>query len=386
MTLRLAVIRQRYTPFGGAERFLDLALEALAQRGVAVTVYARAWPKPDRYPLDVCIVDPFHVGGLWRDASFARAACRAVRDLGGALVQSHERLSCCDIFRAGDGVHATWLEERSRHLARWRRVALRVSPHHRWRLAMERSLFASPRLKAVICNSRMVKDDIRARFGVDDAKLHVIYNAVASERFTPDLASQRGTVRAANAIAADATLFLHVGSGFERKGLATTLAALAMLPPSVHLAVIGSDRRLARYAARAGSLGIADRVTFAGAVTDPRPWYGAADAFVLPTLYDPFPNAALEAMASGLPIATSTRSGAAELALDFDAGYASAPGDAAALAANLTLLLDPSRRSAMGANARRAVLPLTAEAMSAKLVTLYASLLDRGEPDIMVGR
>lgn len=375
MTLRLAVIRQRYTPFGGAERFLDGALEALAQRGIAVTIYARAWPKPEAYPLDVRVVDPFHLGSLWRDAGFARAACRAVAAGGAALVQSHERLPCCDVFRAGDGVHATWLEERARHLSALRRVALAASPHHRWRLAMERRMFASPRLKAVICNSRMVRDDIRARFRIDEARLHVIYNAVATDRFSPELASQRAAVRAANAIDPGAVLLLHVGSGFERKGLATTLAALAKLPQPVRLAVVGSDRRLARFAARARDLGVAGRVTFAGAVTDPRPWYGAADAFVLPTLYDPFPNAALEAMASGLPIATSTRSGAAELALEFDAGYASAPGDAAALVANLSLLLDASRRARMGANARRAVLPLTAEAMSAKLVALYASLL-----------
>lgn len=386
MTLRLAVIRQRYTPFGGAERFLDAAIGALAQRGVEVTLYARAWPKPNGYPLDVHIVDPFHVGGLWRDASFARAVCRAlaadtatVAGDGAMLVQSHERLPCCDIFRAGDGVHAAWVEERARHLPAWRRIALAVNPHHRWRLAMERRMFASPRLKAVICNSRMVKDDIRARFDVDDAKLHVIYNAVAVDRFTPALASQRAAVRAANAIDASAMLLLHVGSGFERKGLATTLAALARLPRSVRLAVVGSDRHLARYAARARALGIIDRVTFAGALTDPRPWYGAADAFVLPTLYDPFPNAALEAMAAGLPIATSTRSGAAELALEFDAGYVSAPGDIDALAANLTSLLEAAHRTRMGANARRAVLPLTAEAMSARLLALYSSLVDGGE-------
>ena len=63
------------------------------------------------------------------------------------------------------------------------------------------------------------------------------------------------------------------------------------------------------------------RVTFAGPQTDPKPYYGAADAFVLPTLYDPFPNAALEAMACGLPVVTSTKSGAAELVAEHDAGF-----------------------------------------------------------------
>lgn len=375
MTLRLAVVRQRHTPFGGAERFLDGAIDALARRGVSVTIYARCWPGSERHVFDVRRVDPFHLGSLWRDAGFARAVCRALRRDGAGLVQSHERIACCDIFRAGDGTHAAWLEERARHLPPLRRLTLRMNPHHRWRLAMERRMFASPRLKAVICNSRMVRDDIRSRFGIDDSKLHVIYNAVACDRFSPGLASHREGLRARYAIASDAMLLLHVGSGFERKGLATTLAALAALPAAVRLAVVGDDRRRDRYVAQAAALGVAARVTFAGAVADPRPWYGAADAFVLPTLYDPLPNAALEAMACALPIVTSTRSGAAELVTAHDAGRVTPPGDPVALAAGVAELVDPERRRSMGDNARRAVLPLTIEAMTDRLLALYGRFL-----------
>ena len=43
--MRLAIIRQRYTPFGGAERFVEGALEALLERDVAITLYTREWPE-----------------------------------------------------------------------------------------------------------------------------------------------------------------------------------------------------------------------------------------------------------------------------------------------------------------------------------------------------
>ena len=43
--MRLALIRQRYTPFGGAERFVESALEALLERNVAITLYTRSWPE-----------------------------------------------------------------------------------------------------------------------------------------------------------------------------------------------------------------------------------------------------------------------------------------------------------------------------------------------------
>ncbi len=85
-------------------------------------------------------------------------------------------------------------------------------------------------------------------------------------------------------------------------------------------------------------------------------------------------------MACALPVVTTTRCGAAELALDAGAGFAIAPGDAAALALYMGRLQDETVRARMGANARGAVLPLTAAAMTARLIALYDSLLAREAP------
>ena len=112
--MRLAIIRQRYTPFGGAERFVENALEALLERDVAITLYTREWPQTKLALIEPAIIDPFYVGGLWRDWGFQRGVCKAVAAARLDLVQSHERLLCCDIFRAGDGVHAVWLAQRLR--------------------------------------------------------------------------------------------------------------------------------------------------------------------------------------------------------------------------------------------------------------------------------
>ena len=117
------------------------------------------------------------------------------------------------------------------------------------------------------------------------------------------------------------------------------------------------------------------RVHIAGPQADPRPHFGAADAFVLPTIYDPCPNAALEAMACALPVVTSTKSGVAELLLKHDAGRACPSQDVAALAAHMGELLDPAVRGRLGANGRRAVEPLTPAAMTLELVLLYRELL-----------
>ena len=373
--MRLAIIRQRYTPYGGAERFVEAALEALLERGVAISLYTRQWPETRLELIEPVLCNPFYVGRLWRDWSFARAVCGTVARKAPELVQSHERLLCCDVYRAGDGVHQVWLEERLRSASAFERWLTESNPYHRYVLRIERRLFASPWLRAVICNSKMVRDEIRERFGLGEDKLPVIYNAVDSDAFSPALREHRGAVRGKLGVPDAATVFLLVGSGYERKGVATALEALARLPGDTYLFVVGRDKALARYRGIAQRLGLAGRVAFLGAQQDPKPFYGAADAFVLPTLYDPCPNAALEAMACALPVVTSRKSGVAELLLEHEAGFACPARDVDSLAWHMMTLTDPAARATLGARAREAVLPLTPPEMTLKLVLLYRDLL-----------
>jgi len=370
--LKLALIRQRYTPFGGAERFVARAMQALQAQGAMVTIVTRRWDaaKAD----DVLICNPFYLGSLWRDWGFARGVCRILARQNFDLVQSHERITCCDIYRAGDGVHREWLAQRARVLNPLQRLGVMLNPYHRYVLAAEKKLFASTQLKAVICNSHMVKEEIRRHFGVPEEKLHVIYSGVDLETFHPRLKeAHRQSVRAQLGIPGDATLFLFVGSGFERKGLAALLRALAEQPSSAQLAVIGHDRRARDYQCLAAQLGIASRVHFLGPQADVKPYYGAADALALPTLYDPFPNAALEALACGLPVITSTKSGAAELIRDGENGFVCDALDRRALIQALHALLE-GRAEGMRGAARATVAALSLEAMAARLGTLYRTL------------
>ena len=324
------------------------------------------------------ICNPPYLGSLWRDWSFARCVCDTLQKHPFDLVQSHERIACCDVYRAGDGVHREWLKQRRRVLGPLGKLGVAVNPYHRYTLAAEQKLFQSPRLKAVICNSRMVKEEIRRHFGLAEEKIHVIYSGVDLEAFRPELRAQhRHNVRNQYNIPEDAVLFLFVGSGFERKGLHTLLKAMAQLPPSSHLMVVGKDKHLERYRRQAKNLGLANRVHFALGQTDPKPFYGAADAFVLPTLYDPFPNTALEAFACGLPVITSTKSGAAELVREGENGFVCDALDQSGLASALIKLSDQALRLRAGTAARETVAHLTQENMARQLLDLYRDLLIR---------
>lgn len=373
--MRLAIVRQRYTPFGGAERFVERALGALAARGVALTLVTRRWPDDGDPRITPLVIDPPYVGRTMRDRSFAQAACTALARLPATLVQSHERIACCDIYRAGDGVHAVWVDERARDASPMQRLALAASPYHRYVMNAERRMFASARLKSVICISRMVQGEIHERFGLPLERLPVIYNAIDPAVFNPELSSARHATRDALHIPQEACVFLLVGSEYARKGVGRALEALARVPPPAHLLVVGRDRHPQRYEALAHKLGVAARVTFAGPQKDPRPFYGSADAFVLPTLYDALSNAVLEALACGLPVVTSDRCGAGELVREYQAGRIAPSRDIDAIAAAMQELMDAGTRAEMGRQAVAAMADLTPPAMAARLVDLYERLL-----------
>ena len=376
--MKIALVRQRYNPYGGAERFVERAMTALAAQQVELTLLARAWSDEADAGKERRLIrcDPFYLGRLWRDWSFARAVCAVVKSHSFDLVQSHERISCCDIYRAGDGVHRQWLANRKRGAGALQRIALMFNPYHWYTLAAEKRMFESPRLRAVICNSNMVKEEVRRHFGLAEAKLRVIYSGVDLAAFHPDLRETwRQRKRGELGIADTAMVFLFVGSGFRRKGLPQLLRAMSSVREA-HLVVVGADKELARLQREAAEAKLSGRVHFAGGQDEVKPWYGMADCFVLPTLYDPFPNAALEAMACGLPLITSLQCGAAELVESGVEGYVCRdPLDVIELARCLTMAAAPGQAQRMGAAARSRVEPYGLADMAQQLTRLYADLL-----------
>lgn len=382
---RIALVRGRYTPYGGAERFVANALEALRLNGVAITLVTRAWQAQETMPALIC--NPFYVGNVWRDWGFARAVCSALARERFDLVQSHERIACCDVYRAGDGVHREWLAQRARTLTWLGRAKIKLNPYHAYTRYAEEKLFRSVKLKAVICNSHMVKSEIQRWFQTPADKLHVIYSGVDTEHFHPrQRALHRVSFRTQHGIPDDAVVYLFVGSGFERKGVARLIEAFTKLPQTAYLLIAGKDKHQARYERLATVCDVAPRTRFLGGVDDVAPCYGAADVFVLPTLYDPFPNVIFEAMASGLTVITSAKSGGAELIRPGSNGFVCDALDVNTLAQHMLTLFDADCRMSMGIAARAAAADFTLAAMSIQLGKLYRELLGPANDFLPNGR
>jgi UDP-glucose:(heptosyl)LPS alpha-1,3-glucosyltransferase len=344
--MRLALVIERFHPgTGGVENVAWNVAHGLARAGDEVHVVARRASDSPAVRLH-----RVRVPTAWqplRVIAFSRAAARAIPRDRVDCVFSFSRTLHQNVYRAGGGSHADYMGRRYGKLHRlWR-----LSPRHAVLLATERRVFRDPS-QQIVCVSHMVRAEIQRRYGVPDDRVAVVHNGVDLERFHPRHRAGPGA-RLRAALRAGATpVWLFPGSGFARKGLDTALRALARgSPTGSQLWVAGRDdpgrwRRLARR------LGVEERVRFVGFRSDIETTYAAADALFLPTRYDPFPNACLEAAAAGLPVVTSGAAGAAELFREHG-GVVEDPEDIAGFAAILERLAEPGERERWGAAARR---------------------------------
>jgi UDP-glucose:(heptosyl)LPS alpha-1,3-glucosyltransferase len=281
-TWRIAFLRRTFSPTGGAERYLLRLASGLAAQGHQIVLYCEHWSPRENPFQDVRRIDS-------KDpVSFARKAMALPLRDRHDFVFSLERVPGSDLYRAGDGLHADWLAYRQAfHPVRGRvRTLLRAKNREICRL--EAKVFAPGGVRRVICNSHFVANQIIARFAFPPEQIDVIYNGVPYQEFSR---GDRELGRRALQLGPDDYVVLLVGAGAERKGHAIARDAMKRLKKKyAKLLIVDSPPPVAMPHV-----------------------YAAADVFVLPTLYDPFANVTLEALAAGLPVITSAQNGASEI-------------------------------------------------------------------------
>jgi len=313
--MKILLIRKQYNFVGGAERYLEALISELVERGIEVHLLCLEWA--GMHPPDLRIHHlpnsrPFH---FWENVVFARQAEEFVkRGYAYDVVFSLERTLLQDIYRAGDGLHSVWMERKKQFGTPLERLAMSFNPMHATMCALEKRTFDRERTSHVIANSLMVKKEIATHTAFPEDQVEVIPNGVDISKFTVPDANRKRSIRKNHNLPEDKIIFLLVGSGFFRKGVRLAIEFIKRLRrPDVMLWVVGrgtlppnTDPRLVRHQKSATS--ISDI-------------YRAADAFILPTLYDPFANVTLEAMASGLPVITSAFNGASDFITEGDEGW-----------------------------------------------------------------
>jgi UDP-glucose:(heptosyl)LPS alpha-1,3-glucosyltransferase len=300
--LTIAFVRRGYSPSGGAEAYLKRLARGVVDLGYAAhLITTEDWP-PDQWEFGEMTKLRAKSPIGFADELEKR---RSTGDWN--ILMSLERVWRCDIYRAGDGVHQAWLNRRDRFASPWHHLARKFNRKHRDLIRLEQSLFGERCAERVITNSKMVKDEIFDFYSYRPDKIDVVYNGIPLNHFQFS-AEVRRKSRLKLDLDPSEVVALFVGSGWERKGLRYAVDALESIPiPKLRLVVAGyGDTR--RYRS--------DRIQFLGEVADLLPIYAAADIFILPTIYDPFSNACLEAMACGLPVITTRANGFCEIMED----------------------------------------------------------------------
>lgn len=232
------------------------------------------------------------------------------------IVLSFDRTTRQTHIRAGNGIHAAYLKHRSLRSSPLKKTSFSFNPLHRTLLRLEKEAFENPNLRRVIVNSSMVRKEAIEHYGVDPKLLHVIHNGVEWTELDPYFQSWPSMrEEAAREIGSDpaAFHFLFAGHEYGRKGLESLLYGLSLLQGSdARLIVVGRDRNIASYRRLARQLGLR-HVYFLGPRNDLYRFYALADAAVVPSLYDPFANVTIEALAMGLFVVSSKHNGGCEV-------------------------------------------------------------------------
>lgn len=280
---KISFVRERFNPYGGAERYFQRLIEEIEQRK-EFEVELLEFPQPKW--LVSWIKNPLY-------------NYQACRQKGNRFYFSNDRLTCLDIHRAGGGTHKAFLKTKG----------LSLNPLHPVNLWLEKRTLKNA--KIIIANSKKVKQDILDSYDIPENKIVVIYNGVPIRSF--DKTQAKFELVDEFEIPLDAKILLYVGSGFRRKGVRELLEILSKIREKFVAFIVGKEKNIEKYQKLSRQLNLSNKVFFTGPRKDVERFYAASDIFVFPTHYEPFSNVVLEALSYETVVFTTKQNGASEI-------------------------------------------------------------------------
>lgn len=236
---------------------------------------------------------------------------------------------------------------------------------------------------AIVASTVVERDEITELYGAAHSKIKVVPPGVDLDLFKP---ADKTQARRALNIAADARVVLFVGRMEPLKGIDILMRAAKLLRAraNARLLIVGGgqddDAELLRLKALAAQLRIQDMVTFTGAVEQERlpAYYNAADVMAMPSYYESFGLAALEAMACATPVVASKVGGLQTFIEHGSAGYLIPRQCPEPFAHAIdTLLANPALAADMGSAARRKASKMSWDRTANAMLKCYQPLLNR---------
>ena len=277
--MKITFLRLKSNKYGGAEKYLERLANELKKQNIDFEIKYSSAPK----------ILPSWIKVIW----FNIESCLYKKN---KFYFSLDRITCPDIYRAGDGVHKVFLEIEKKSF---------LNPLHLVYLYIEKKMFKNA--KKIIANSKMVKNQIISTYKINPKKIDVIYNGIPlkGEIDFSDLKKEFNIK--------DEKIILFVGSGFKRKGVKEALEIISKLKGEFKFLIIGKEKNINWYKNYAKKLDIQNKVIFTGPRSDVDKFYSMADIFIFPTHYEPFSNVILEAMNFECIPFTTKQNGASEI-------------------------------------------------------------------------
>ncbi len=375
--MKIAFLIWNYSPSrGGQERYLSRLIGELTRKGHEIHVFAARFEEPCQPGIHLHRVRTPKKNSFFKTLLYLIRTRMMLLEEGFDIVSGMTRFYPLDVYRMGSGLHSVWMRKKTASLPA--RLISYTRPFNLLALYIEGKIFDPKNCSHIIANSNLCRRQLINYYSYPANRVTVVYNGLDHKRFHPRLGEKnRSAVLTRLGIPTDSPVAIFVSMNLKRKGIETVIRALSIIrEKKISLIVVGRGstnryRRLARW------LKIADRVRFIGQVSDVRPYYGASDFLVLPTLYDPFANVCLEAMACGLPVVTTTDNGAAEIIDDGKDGFVlSDPHDAEGLAVRMATLADRDERERMALAAREKSLVYTMEKNAEETAGVYTKVLE----------
>ena len=277
--MKITFLRLKPNKFGGAEKYLERLANELKKQNIDFEIKYSSSPK----------FLPSWIKTIWYNIE----TCLNKKE---KFYFSLERITCPDIYRAGDGVHKIFLDIEKKSL---------LNPLHIVYLFIEKKMFKNA--KKIIANSKMVKNQIVSTYNISPKKIKVIYNGIPlKEKVNFDDLKKEFNIK-------NEKIILYVGSGFKRKGVKEALEIVAKLKGNFKFFVVGKEKNINWYKNYAKKLKIENKVIFTGPRSDVDKFYSLANIFLFPTHYEPFSNVVLEAMNFECIPFTTIQNGAAEI-------------------------------------------------------------------------
>jgi len=236
-----------------------------------------------------------------------------------------------------------------------------------------------------ICNSEHTKN-IFLKYSRFKKKIEVVYNAVDTEKFSPDL-ERRSEMRLCYGFGDDDFVLGMAGRLAEEKGHLWLLKAiLPMLNKNLNYKIlIAGDAKIhpdTEYPEQISSYiqqnGLDGHVILTGFVEDMNGFYNAIDLFLLPSFREPFGRVLIEAMATETPVIASSVGGVPEVVDHEINGYLIEPGDADSWRDCINNLIhnETIRHNFVKSGRKKVMSKFTSENITSKIVSLYMELLD----------